>query len=92
MSRVRFNMKLSVTFIKEGKQFVAYSPALDLSTCGKTLFDARRRFVEAAALFFEELNRRGTTREILRGLGWVNKSGGLISPKIVGQETLPVPA
>ena len=46
------NTKISVAFIKEGNQFVAYSPALDLSTCGNTLTEARSRFAEAAKLFF----------------------------------------
>ena len=40
------SVKLPVSIIKEGKKFIAYSPALDLSTSGKTYNEARRRFAE----------------------------------------------
>jgi predicted RNase H-like HicB family nuclease len=44
-----------VAILREGKRFVAYTPALDLSTSGKTQAEAKARFQEAAELFFEEL-------------------------------------
>lgn len=56
---------LPVTFLKEKDRFVAYTPALDLSTSGETLEEARKRFVEAAMLFFEEITKRGTFDEAL---------------------------
>ena len=65
MAKVRADLTLTVSFLKEGKQFVAYSPALDFSTCGKTLEEARRRFAEAAFLFIQELHRKGTAQEVL---------------------------
>jgi hypothetical protein len=39
--------KIPVLFFQEGKKVVAYSPALDLSTCGNTEQQARKRFGEA---------------------------------------------
>jgi predicted RNase H-like HicB family nuclease len=57
---------LSVTFFKERDQFVAFSPALDLSTCGKTFQEARERFAEAADLFIEETVKMGTSEEVLQ--------------------------
>ena len=50
--------KLNVSVIKEGDRFIAYSPALDLSTSGKSL-------EEATLIFFEELDSNGTTSEVL---------------------------
>jgi len=63
--------ELPVTFFKEKDQFVAFSPALDLSTCGKTFQEARERFAEAANLFLEETVKMGTLEEVLLSCGWV---------------------
>lgn len=91
MVKVHANFKLSVTFLKEGRQFIAYSPALDLSTCGKTLDVARQRFAEASLLFFQELRREGTLEEVLTGLGWTKRNESFTPPLVVGQETHTVP-
>ncbi len=63
-------VNLPVTILKEGKNYVAYTPALDLSSCGKTLKEAEKMFAESVQLFFEELDRMGTTHEVLTQLGW----------------------
>lgn len=63
-------VQLPVSFLREGKRFVAYTPALDLSTSGKTFKEAKQHFEEATALFFEELEQMGTTNETLKNLGW----------------------
>ena len=52
MAKMAFHTNLTVNFLREGKRFIAYSPALDLSTSGKTYEEARQRFQEAAQLFF----------------------------------------
>ncbi|MEK7537372.1 MAG: hypothetical protein AAB619_00155 [Patescibacteria group bacterium] len=51
------NVILPVSILREGKRFIAYTPALDLSTSGKTFEQAKQRFEEAAELFFEETER-----------------------------------
>ena len=56
---------VAVTYFREGQRFVAYSPALDLSTSGRTFDEVKRRFNEAAEIFFEEIVKRGTLREVL---------------------------
>ena len=56
---------LPVSFLKEGSSYVAYTPALDLSSCGKTLKEAKKMFAESVQLFFEELEKMGTTEEVL---------------------------
>ena len=68
MATRRTNVKITnlpVWFMKEGEAFIAYSPALDLSTCGDTFEKAQRRFAEAADIFFEECVQRGTLDEAL---------------------------
>jgi len=66
----KINFKIPVTIFKEKNIFVAYTPALDLSTSGKTFAQVRERFAEAINIFFEEIERMGTTDEVLSGLGW----------------------
>ena len=66
----KINFKIPVTIFKEKNMFVAYTPALDLSTSGKTFTQVRERFREAINVFFEEIEKMGTTDEVLSGLGW----------------------
>lgn len=63
-------LQLGISIFKQGKSYVAYSPALDLSTAGKSDKDAQKKFAEAVSLFFSELDEQGTTNEILSELGW----------------------
>jgi predicted RNase H-like HicB family nuclease len=64
------NLNLSVNFIKEGKSTIAYSPALDISTAGKTEAEAKKRFEEMVKIFFQDLIQRGVLEEVLTELGW----------------------
>ena len=65
MAKMAFHTNLTIHFLREGKRFIAYSPALDLSTSGKTYEEAKRRFQEAAQLFFEEIMRKGVLKDVL---------------------------
>ena len=88
MKKALANVSLQVSFLKEGKRYVAYSPALDLSTSGKTFDEARNRFEEASVLFLEELHKAGTTENVLKSLGWQKKQPRSWTPPIiVSQET-----
>lgn len=62
--------KIPVIFFREGKKVVAYSPALDLSSCGNTEKQARERFAEAIELFITEIDKMGTVEEVLEECGW----------------------
>lgn len=87
MAKTLFHTKLSVTFLREGDAFIAYAPAIDLSTSGKTFEEAKRRFAEAARLFFEELAERGTTHAALSELGWTfGADKTLTPPSVVSHE------
>lgn len=68
MSTSAINLPVSI-FI-ENKHFIAYTPALDLSTTGKSFEEAQKRFDEVVQIFFEELADKGTTNEVLTNLGW----------------------
>ena len=81
----KMNVKLQVTFLKEKSSYVAYSPALDFSSCGKTMKLAEKNFAEAVDLFFEELQKNGTLDEVLLGLGWNKVKHEWHSPVPVAQ-------
>ena len=68
MAMKKMNVKLQVTFLKEGSTYVAYSPALDFSSCGKTMKSAEKNFVQAVDLFFEELQNRCVFRNFGKNL------------------------
>lgn len=72
--------EVPVTILKEGSIFIAYSPALDLTTQGDSMQDAKRMFAEAAALFIEECVRMNTLDDVLKELGWENVHGEWIPP------------
>ncbi len=68
MQEIKAN--IPVLFFQESDSVVAYSPALDISTCGLTEAIARRRFSEAVELFLSEAAEMGTLNEILEECGW----------------------
>jgi hypothetical protein len=83
---------LPVCFIKEEKSFVAFSPALDLSTCGRTLEESKKNFIEAVGIFFEECTKMGTLQDVLLSCGWVKKpKKGWVPPIYLGEEKIKVP-
>jgi len=86
-------LNLPVTFLREKKRFVAYSPALDLSTSGKNFEEAQKHFAEIARIFFDEIINRGTTDEVLENLGWEKIKAHWRPPTVISQqpETVSVP-
>lgn len=62
--------EIPVLLFEEGDKVVAYSPALDLSNCGKDRPEAVRKFGEAVYIFLEELVEMGTLAAVLEELGW----------------------
>lgn len=71
MAKLRFQkVVLNIAFYREGNKFIAHSPALDLSTCGDTQGQAKKRFVEMLQVFLEEVDRAGTLDDVLLECGW----------------------
>lgn len=87
---MKMNLKLPVIFLKENKRFVAYSPIIDLSTSGKTLKEAQKKFTEAALIFFEEITNNKTIDNVLTDLGWHKIKTNWHPPVIIGQENKEV--
>lgn len=68
--KAQMKINVPVSYFKEDKSFVAYTPALDLSSAGKTLKEAEKNIAEAVSIFMEEILKRGTIDEVLSSLGW----------------------
>ncbi len=93
MKKVNLQFKLQVSFLKERRRFVAFTPSLDLSTSGKSLAEAKKHFEEASFLFFEEAIKKGTLSDVLEELGWQKIKKEWKPPLVVSQEseTINVP-
>lgn len=68
-------MRLTYTaqLLKEEDTYVAHAPKLDVSSCGDTPEEARRRLHEAVELFLGEAKRMGTLQSILEESGYSRK-------------------
>ena len=66
----KLTAQIQIFLIPEGEQYVAYCPALELSSYGSSPEDARAAFAEAMAIFVEETQAKGTLERVLLGLGW----------------------
>jgi len=75
--------KLPVTILREGKRYIAYTPTLDLSTSGKNVREAKKRFSEAVSIFFEECLKHGTLSDTLANLGWRHGRSQWEPPQVV---------
>ena len=79
----KLSFKLPVIITKQNQRFVAYTPALDISTSGKTEKEVKKRFVELVNLFFEEIIQANTADDILIELGWKKVQKAWVPPKVV---------
>lgn len=86
MKKLALEVKLPVFIFKEGDYFVAHTPALDLSTAGKTFNETKERFSEVVDIFFEEIIKKGTLNEVLQDLGWERIDRNWIPPTLIAQE------
>ena len=81
-----FNLPVVIT--KQNKRFVAYTPALDISTSGKSAKDAKVKFVELANLFLEEIIEEKTADDVLSELGWKKVQKRWTPPRIVSSQSI----
>ena len=81
--RASVKLSLGVQIIKQGKRFVAYSPALDFSTSGRSVKEVQKRFDEGVKIFFEEIVEAGTVDSVLKDLGWQKENRQWQPPQVV---------
>src|ERR1017187_2406754 len=64
------NVLLNIIIKKEGDYYVAYCPALEVSSYGKTRAQAHKMFNEALEIFIEDTHAKGSFEKVLLQLGW----------------------
>jgi len=94
MGKLMLEINLPVSILREDKKYVAYTPALDLSTSGRSYEEVKERFSEIVNIFFEELIKKGTLEEVLQDLGWKHARAKWNPPIVISQESqsIRVPA
>ncbi len=58
------------------KSLVAYCPALDISSCGNTVEQAKTMLKTAVRLFIEEADKMGTLEDILEEANYKKGNSG----------------
>lgn len=69
-NKVSFDVQVDVVVFEENGAFVAYCPALELSSYGDTQDEAKTAFDGAMNIFIKETHERGTLEKYLLKLGW----------------------
>ena len=87
MKKTMLQFNLPVYILREGKKYIAYTPALDLSTSGNTFEQAKKRFDEIVHIFFEEIMKENTTKEVLTELGWQKVNAKWNPPIVISNES-----
>ena len=73
---------------KEGDTYVAYVPALDISSCGATDEEVRRNIRDAVQGFLAASASMGTLSEILEEAGYKPDGEGWRAPEFVSMDRL----
>jgi predicted RNase H-like HicB family nuclease len=71
---------LTIKIWKEGKNYIAYCPELEVASQGRNLEHAFKRIKEALEGFLEETKKMGTLEEILEKAGFVRKKNKWQAP------------
>lgn len=84
-------IKFDGIIFKEGQTFIAYSPKLDISSCGNTIDEARKNLKIAVRLFLEEAEKMGTLEDILQESGYEKTDINVWeTPRLVATELMTV--
>ena len=86
MKQIKFKAKLPVSILREGNSFLAYTPALDISTSGKSYSEVKKRFSELVWIFLNEIIESGDLNTVLSDLGWQKIKKQWMPPVIISQK------
>ncbi len=74
-------VQLGVLVFQEEDSFLAFCPALNLSTYGDSIKDVKDAFDDLMAAYIEECTKMGTLEKDLRLHGWtIEQSAGVAFP------------
>jgi len=86
MKQIKIKTKLPVSIFREGDSFIAYTPALDISTSGKSYSQVKKRFSELVETFLEEIVKTGNLNAVLSDLGWEKIKKQWMPPAMISQK------
>ena len=78
----KISVGLEVILVPQGDQFVAYCPALELSSYGDNMDEAYTAFGEALSIFLDDTAEKGTFEAVLIRLGWTLSKKEYVPPRI----------
>lgn len=55
MENVEITAKMPVKIFKEGNYFIASAPSMNFASCGESVEEAKKNFVEELQIFSEEV-------------------------------------
>jgi predicted RNase H-like HicB family nuclease len=64
------NFSIRIEIFKEGEEYVAFSPELNVSSFGETIEEAKLAIKEAIEAFMEECEKMGTLGDVLEEAGF----------------------
>lgn len=68
--QVQYTANVPVMVTRDDGAIVAYTPAFNVGSCGRTQAEAVRRLGEAITAFVADCAKAGTLHEALTELGW----------------------
>lgn len=82
--KIPLSLTIKITVDKRSKDapFVAYTPELDIASCGKTEEKARQNLHEAVEIMFAEVKKKGKLTEFLEDLGFQKENKNWIPPRV----------
>ena len=75
-------IKIIVDKRSKDAPFVAYTPELDVASCGPTEEKARENLKEAVYILLEEVQKKGELKELLKEMGFQKEKTHWIPPRV----------
>ncbi len=82
------NFSVRIEIFKEGEDYVALSPELNVSSFGQTIEEAKSAIREAIEAFMEECERMGTLEDVLEEAGFTRDLDIWVSRAPIAEERL----
>ena len=80
-SNKSIEVQLGVLIFQEGDSYLAYCPALSLSTYGDSINDAKDAFEDLIKSYAEDCDKMGTLEKDLLAHGWIMQlASGIAEP------------
>jgi predicted RNase H-like HicB family nuclease len=83
---------ISVVYFEERSVIIAHCVALDVSSCGNDLEEARRNIRDAVAGFIEACEDMGTLEEVLEESGFLKQGENWVPPALVSTDSFDMAA